>query len=219
MKKFFCDAVLFDLDGVLVDSIECIKRHWTNWAARHGVDIEYLNRVAHGRRPIDIIRLVAPHLSAEEEDAAMSAAEASDTDGLREVPGADALVRALPPDAWAVVTSGSLAVATARMKRIGLPVPDVIVTANDVSEGKPNPAPFLLAAERLGVAPERCIVFEDAPAGIEAGLAGGMQVIAVVSTHSADQLTKASAVVDRLSDVQIRVENGETGFRLTVLTE
>lgn len=218
MKMFYCDAVLFDLDGVLVDSIDCIKRHWANWAGRHGIDIDLLDRVAHGRRSIDIIRLVAPHLSAVEENDVISAAEASDTDGLREIPGADALVRSLPPDTWAVATSGSLAIATARMKRNGLPVPGVIVTADDVEAGKPDPAPYLLAAERLGVEPHRCIVFEDAPAGVEAGLAGGMQVIAITSTHSADLLANADAVLNRLSDVQIRVENGEADCRLTVLT-
>ncbi|MEZ4730305.1 MAG: HAD-IA family hydrolase [Caldilineaceae bacterium] len=121
----------------------------------------------------------------------------------------------LPSDGWAIATSGTRAVATTRLTHAGLPLPTAFVTSDDVERGKPNPDPYLLAAVRLGIPPHRCVVIEDAPAGVEAGLAAGAQVIAVASTHTPDQLTRATAVVGRLTEFTIIVhEAGE--HRLTV---
>jgi len=198
-----CDAVIFDIDGVLVDSTALVERHWQEWAARHGLDPAAIMAVAHGRPSVETMRLVAPHLDAEAEATDMEAREAFDTDGLVRVAGAAELVRSAPARSWAVVTSGSQAIARTRLGFAGVPAPDVLVTSDDVARGKPDPESHLLAAERLGVAPERCIVIEDAPAGVEAARAAGMRVIAVATTHRPEELVEADAVVARLADIEL----------------
>lgn len=215
MYEFHCDAILFDLDGVLVDSTQVVERQWQRWAIRNQVDLVQLMAIAHGRRAIEIIQSVAPHLDSRAEAATLAAAEAADTEGLLVYEGAHRLLTTLPATACAIATSGTLAVASARLAFAGLPTPAVFVTSDDVQRGKPNPDPYLLAAARLGVPPQRCLVFEDAPPGIEAGLAAGAQVIAVASTHHKTELAHATAIVDRLADVQVTI--AQTGQpRLTV---
>jgi sugar-phosphatase len=216
MTEFNCKAVLFDLDGVLVDSTACIERHWEQWAEKHDLDLEAILRVSHGRRTEDTIRLVAPHLRVEEEAAQIADHEAIDTEGVFEIEGAAQLLRSLPSASWAVVTSGPTGSALARLATAGLPVPSVLVTAQDVKRGKPDPEPYLLAAARLGVAPADCVVVEDAPAGIQAGHDAGMSVIAVASTHSIDELGLAQAVVKQLADIQILASGNQSPRGLTV---
>ena len=213
-NQFECDAILFDLDGVLIDSSACIRRHWQEWAHRHGLDLDAIMQVAHGIRTIETMRIVAPHLPVEEEAMRFAAAELVDTEGVFAIDGASRLLDPLPPDAWAIVTSGGRALATARLGYAGLPVPDILVTGDDVTHGKPDPEPYLLAAERMGDAPDRCVVIEDAPAGIEAAHAAGMRVIALATTHARQELPQAEAVVEHLSALQITGE-GEHA-RLTI---
>lgn len=208
MYEFQCDAILFDLDGVLVDSTQVVERQWQRWAIRNQVDLRALMAIAHGRRAIEIIQMVAPQLNSQAEAALLAAAEAADTDGLFVYEGAHRLLTTLPASACAIATSGTRAVAGTRLAYAGLPTPAVFVTSDDVARGKPNPDPYLLAAARLGIPAERCIVFEDAPPGIEAGLAAGARVIAIASTHDKAQLTRATAIVDRLADVQVTIQQG-----------
>lgn len=195
--------MIFDLDGVLVDSRIVVERHWRQWATQHNLDMAEIMRVAHGRRTVETMRLVAPYLDAEAEAARFEASEAFDADGLVEIGGAARLVRSLPGDSWAVATSGSRDIARTRLKHGGVPMPTVLVTADDVERGKPDPEAYLLASERLGVAPGGCIVVEDAPAGIEAAHAADMRVIAVATTHAQEQLESAEVVVACLSDIQV----------------
>jgi phosphoglycolate phosphatase-like HAD superfamily hydrolase len=138
MTEWDCDAVLFDLDGVLVDSAMCVERHWRRWAAEHGLDGDDLMRFVHGRPTVETIRLVAPHLPAEAEAARLNASEAFDVDGVVAIPGAARLVRSLPPDTWAIATSGTRDTAVTRLRHTGLPRPSVLVTADDVTRGKPD---------------------------------------------------------------------------------
>jgi sugar-phosphatase len=208
MRQMMCDAVLFDLDGVLIDSTGCVARHWTEWAGQHGLDVAAVMRIAHGLRPVDIIRRMAPHLDVEQEVRRFTAAEIADTDGIVAMDGAAELLAALPQDAWTVVTSGSVGLATARLGRAGLPVPATMVTADDVQRGKPAPDPYLLGAVRLGVPVERCVAVEDAPAGIEAALAAGMRVIGVATTHQPEDLFRSTVVVERLSALRITTDGG-----------
>jgi len=215
MYEFHCDAILFDLDGVLVDSTQVVERQWRQWAIRNQIDLVQLMAIAHGRRAIEIIQRMAPHLDSRAEAAILAAAEAADTEGLLVYEGAHRLLTTLPATACAIATSGTLAVASARLAFAGLPTPTVFVTSDDVQRGKPNPDPYLLAATRLGVPPKRCLVFEDAPAGIEAGLAAGACVIAVASTHHKAELTRATAIVDRLADVQFEL-HANAEYKLTV---
>ena len=205
MNELPCDALLFDLDGVLIDSSPAIVRAWRKWGARHGIDVADIMRVAHGVRSVETIWLVAPHLDAEQEAAWLTALEVRDTDGVIAMPGAQALLASLPIDAWTIVTSGCAELATARLRAAGLPIPAQIVTADDVTQGKPAPEPYLLGAARLGLAPERCLVVEDAPAGVQAGRSAGMRVLGVGSTHAPDELlaTGATVVVARLAELTV----------------
>ena len=198
-------AVLSDLDGVLVDSAAVIERTWRGFAARHGLDPDEVVAAGHGRRSIDLIRLVAPHLDAEAEAADVEREEIAQTSGLRPLPGARDLVDAVPAERFAIVTSGSRALALARLRAAGLPVPDVLVTAEEVDDGKPHPAGYLRAAELLGVDPAHSVVLEDAPAGVEAGRAAGMTVIAVLTTNEASALTRAHS---RVRDLRALAAHG-----------
>lgn len=216
MTELECDAVLFDLDGVLVDSAVCVERHWRRWAAEHDLDRDAIMRVAHGRPTVETIRLVAPHLPAEEEAARLDAGEAFDTDGVLAVEGAVQLVRSLPPDAWAIATSATRDTAMTRLRHTGLLVPSVLVTADDVKHGKPAPEAYLLAAAGLDVRPEKCVVVEDAPAGISAAHAAGIRVVAVATTHSQAELGEADVRAERLTDIRISRSDMRPGGRLIV---
>jgi mannitol-1-/sugar-/sorbitol-6-phosphatase len=204
--QYDCDAVLFDLDGVLVDSRHCIERHWVEWAAKHKLNADHVLHYSHGRRTEETIRFVAPHLDVEHETAEFEAGEAFDTVGLIKIPGALELLQSIPADAWGIATSGTRTIATTRLNFGGLPVPDVLISAEDVQAGKPNPEPYLFAALMLGVKPERCVVIEDAPAGIQAGRAAGAHVVGVISSvYTAEELRQAHAVVRHIGDIEVHV--------------
>src|SRR5687768_9754317 len=198
-----CSAILFDLDGVVVDSATCVEKTWRLWAERHELDAEQVISVAHGRRTIETIQMLAPHLMAADEAAVLAASESQTTDGVFEVPGARELLESLPRHRWAIVTSGIRAVATLRIRHTGLPMPDVLVCADEIERGKPHPEGYLTAAKRLGVVPGRCVVIEDAPAGLAAARAAGMRPIAIQGTYAAAALTEADHVVRRLTDLTI----------------
>jgi sugar-phosphatase len=173
-------------------------------------------QVAHGIRTVETMRIVAPQLDVEKEAEAFTAHEVVDTIGVVPLEGAARVLSELPKDAWAIVTSGSLALARARLLHAGLPVPQVLVTAEDVTHGKPAPEPYLVGAQRLGIAVEKCVVIEDAPAGIEAGRKAGMRVIGIQTTHPREMLveTGADVVVERLTRLSFRATAG--GWRLAI---
>jgi sugar-phosphatase len=193
---FQTTGLLFDLDGTLVDSTQVVVRHWTRWAARHGISIDQVLAISHGVKASETMRRLAPHVDVEAEAAAHMLAETEDTDGLRMVPGADALLAAIPPDQWTIVTSCPPALARARLQAVGLPVPHNMVTGDLVSTGKPHPAIYLLGAERLNLSPNQCLAFEDAHAGIDAAHAAGMHVVAVCTTYPAHQLQAEAVIPD-----------------------
>jgi sugar-phosphatase len=199
-----CSAVLFDLDGVLVDSTGYVERQWRDWAARRGLEAEPFLRVCHGRRAVETIRLAAPDLDAEAEVARFPEFLADEDVRLDALPGARQLLQGLPGGLWAVVTSGVRANAVRRMREAGLPAPRVLVGAEDVEHGKPSPEGYLLAADRLDVAPAGCVVIEDAPAGLEAARSAGMRTLALASTHSRNELRGAGLVISRLPVVMSR---------------
>jgi sugar-phosphatase len=207
IDRFGCEAVLFDLDGVLVDSTASIERTWRIWAGRHGLDAARIVEFAHGRRSEETLRAFAPHLDADAEARKLERIELEAAANVLKVEGASDLLAAIPAESWAVVTSGTRAIATARMSHTDLPVPRVVVSADDVENGKPDPECYLKAAELLGVSPESCLVVEDAPPGIRAARSAGMAVVAVATTHPASELSEADAVTQALNDLRL----GEVG--------
>ena len=214
---FSCDAIIFDLDGVLVDSASAIQNHWQWWADLHGLSLEQIMRVAHGLRTVDTVRRVAPHLDAEKEAAAIEAMEVSDAAGLVAYRGVASLLETIPKASWAIVTSGSKQLASARLTHTGLPMPQVLITSDDVQNGKPDPEAYLLAASRMTLPAERCLVVEDSPAGLKAARAAGMTAIAVATTHSAAALGDANAIVGGVWDIRVSVEPGDRGAASSAL--
>lgn len=200
-------AVIFDLDGTLVDSSAVVERQWSIWARSHGIEPRLVMEVVHGRPSIQTMRMFRPETTLEE-SRAFDAIEAADLEGLKPVAGAreaiDACERQQIP--WAIVTSGTNTMARNRLRVCGFEVPTVFVTVEETERGKPAPDPFLRAAMLLKVAPAKCTVFEDSPPGIHAGNAANMRVIALRTTHAEDHLSGADAVVGDLSEVEFRKE-------------
>ncbi|HVH66404.1 MAG TPA: HAD-IA family hydrolase [Gemmatimonadales bacterium] len=206
-RRFRCKAFLFDLDGVLVDSRTVVERTWRSWAERHHIDAERLLRVAHGRRTRDTLQAVVPHLDLDSEVAWLDATELADLDGLVAIPGAGRLLAALPAGAWAIVTSGTRRLACRRLEAAGLPIPPVLITSEAVTRGKPAPDGYRLAVECLGQEPAACVAFEDAPPGVAAARGAGTRVVALMTTHLADELAGADVVIRDLAQVSVRISS------------
>ncbi|MFN8580240.1 MAG: HAD-IA family hydrolase [Gemmatimonadaceae bacterium] len=207
-------SILFDMDGVLVDSRAIVERAWRRWAVQHGLDVTAILAVAHGRRTRDTVAEVAPHLDAAREGHWLDATERQETIGLVAVPGAGELLATLPRDRWAVVTSADQALARERLGACGLPLPDLLISTDMVPRGKPDPDGYLLAAERLGFDAASCLVFEDSAPGIAAGRAAGMRVVGVATTQARDAIRGVEAVIDDQTDVVVRP--GRSGLSITL---
>ncbi|TQI81404.1 sugar-phosphatase [Serratia fonticola] len=203
-----CKGFLFDLDGTLVDSLPAVERAWTRWAERHGIDAQEVLDFIHGKQAITSLRHFLPNATEAElqhEFALLEQVEAQDTEGVLALPGAQALLDQLNKLAipWAIVTSGSVPVASARRIAGGLPHPEVFITCELVKHGKPQPDAYLLGAERLGLAPQECVVVEDAPAGILSGLAAGCQVIAVNAPAQSPKLDQVDLILSSLAQIKV----------------
>jgi sugar-phosphatase len=203
MPILTCKAVLFDLDGVLVDSTPCVTRIWSAWALSHGLDPAYVVHVAHGQRTVETVQKVAPKLDAAHEAAIIEERETEDTEGLRVLPGAPELLAAIPQDLYTIVTSGTRQLATKRLRVVGLPVPPNMVTADDVTRGKPDPEPYVKGAAAVGFPASECVVFEDAPSGIRAANAAGAKVIGLLTTYKPEELSQAFLTVPSLEAVRV----------------
>lgn len=211
MPELHVDALIFDMDGVVIDSGDVYAKHWRSWGQRHGIDFDA--EIAHvhpGRPPLETIRVVAPHLDAEAESLAFNdALEADDGgDAIAAMPGAAALLAGLPPDRWTIATSAFRSVAIVWLEHCGLPVPRALVTVDDIEHGKPAPDPYLRAAELLGVDPARCLVVEDAPAGVQAAKSAGATVLALRTTHRRDDLSLADHHTLGLHTISATVRDG-----------
>lgn len=191
-------AVLFDADGVLVDSHAGYRRVWDRWSAVHGLDPDAVHAATHGRRVLDTLDEVAPHLDAASEVARLTQLVDSDPDAFSLYPAVPALLAQLHPQRWAVVTSGDDFRVRDRLRAGGAPVPDVVIGGAAVTRGKPDPEGYLFAARLLGVSPADCVVVEDAPAGVSAGRAAGMRVIALTTSNPASAFPDAGDAADLL---------------------
>ncbi|WP_027659807.1 HAD-IA family hydrolase [Salinispora fenicalii] len=194
-------SVLFDIDGTLVDSTEAVTTSWRTVASRYRVDAEAILRVCHGRRDEDVVPEFFPPEAVASVLREMADLELSYADLVRPIPGATAALATITDGRWAVVTSGSRRLMTARMRGAGLRIPPTFVAAEDVRHGKPDPEGYLLAARQLGVAASSCIVVEDSPAGVAAGKAAGAVVVAIATTHAPAELAHADVVVDDLREL------------------
>jgi len=204
-------AILFDMDGVLINSAHAVERVWRVWALAHGLDPAMVVAQAHGRRSLETIRAVAPAMDAEKENILVEQMEINDKDGVTALPGAARLLAQLPDNRFAVVTSATRPLAVARLGYANLPVPRHMITADDVVHGKPSPEPYQKGAALLGFTPADCLVFEDTPAGIASARASAMQAVALQTTYPARELRAADAVVTSLADVKAELR-GETIF-------
>jgi sugar-phosphatase len=204
-------AFLFDMDGTILSSIASAERIWSAWARRHGIDVASFLPTIHGVRAVETIRRLAlPGVEPEREAEALTLAEMEDVEGIEAIAGAAAFLSSLPESRWAIVTSAPRLLALRRIEAAGLPLPAVLVTADDVANGKPAPDCFLLAAERLGVAARDCLVFEDAPAGIRAAEAAGATVMVVTASHARPVETGHRSIDGYEALVALSAEDGLT---------
>ena len=188
MAQITCGALLFDMDGVLIDSMPAVARVWTGWAIEHGFNPHEVVRAAHGRPSLTTVREYLPNADHLAENREVERREIEDTEGIIALPGALDLLRSLPRERWTIVTSCTRPLAEVRLRAAGLPCPIALVTSSDIKNGKPAPDPYLKAAEALGFAPAECIVVEDAPAGIRSGKAAGARVIGITTFSDGDEL-------------------------------
>jgi len=213
-----CRAVLFDMDGVLVDSTPAVARVWRKWATEHGFDPDHVSHVAQGRPSITTIRELLPNSDHEAENRIVERMEMDDLEGVVACPGAAELLRALPPDQWVLVTSSTRPLAMVRLRAGGHEVPKFVITGSDITHGKPHPEPFQKAAAMVGVPPSECLVVEDTPAGILAGKAAGCRVLALRTTMAESELEHACPdwIVSNLADVGTQTVTNKGGLRLVL---
>jgi len=210
MIAILCSGLLFDLDGVLIDSTPAVARVWHRWAIEHGLDPETVVRMAHGRPSRATICELLPNIDIDREDREVERREMEDLDGVVLLPGARQLLNILPPERWNIATSCTRPLAEVRLRAAGLPIPKTMITSSDVKIGKPDPEPYLKAAAKLGFAASDCIVVEDAPAGVRAGKAAGARVIAFLTTMIRRDLEDAGAdwIVQNCADISACNDDG-----------
>jgi len=210
MNQLHCAAMLFDLDGVLIDSTPAVERVWTKWAIEHGFDAPEVVARAHGRPSLTTIREYLPDADHEAENRIVERGEIADLDGVIPLPGVLDLLASIAENRWTIVTSCTRALAEVRIRAAGLPVPKKFITSTDIVHGKPDPEPYLKAAAMLGFTTSECVVFEDAPAGIRAGKAAGSKVIAFRTTASEPELRQAGAdwIANNCADLRVSSVSG-----------
>ncbi|HLV87593.1 MAG TPA: HAD family hydrolase [Candidatus Sulfotelmatobacter sp.] len=219
MTRIDCSALLFDLDGVLINSTPAVARVWSQWAIEHGFSSEEVVGYAQGRPSIATIRHFLPDTDHQAKNREVERREMEDLDGVIPLPGALELLASLPEDRWTIATSCTRLLAEVRIKAAGLPLPRKLVSSNDVLRGKPDPEPYLKGAAALGFPTANCVVFEDVPAGIRAGKAAGAKVIAFTTTFPGSGLLEAGAdwILKSCADVQL-VSATESGLTLKLST-
>jgi mannitol-1-/sugar-/sorbitol-6-phosphatase len=218
MISIRCSALLFDMDGVLVDSTPAVARVWHQWAIEHGFDPETVVQMAHGRPSRTTIRDLLPNSDVEREDREVERREIEDLDGVIPLPGARELLNSLPPERWTIATSCTRPLAEVRLRAAGLPIPKTMITSSDVKIGKPDPEPYYKAAAKLGFAASDCIVVEDAPAGILSGRAAGSRVIAFLTTMTRHKLDVAGAdwIVQNCADITASSDHDDLRLSLSL---
>lgn len=198
-----CQGILFDMDGILISSLGSVERSWTKWSEARGVDPAYAISVIHGRRAIDSLSALRPDLDPYQELQILEDYEVEDSGDIQVLPGVSELLNALPSNRWTVVTSATDRLTRVRLAAGGLAVPERLVTAESVTEGKPHPAPYIAGAKLLGFDPSDCVVFEDSASGVRAGRAAGCTVIATTFSHQAEDLGPAHYLIPDLTAISV----------------
>ena len=216
MTEIQCSALLFDMDGVLINSTPAVARVWRRWAIEHGFNPEEVVARAHGRPSLTTVREYLPDADHEAENKEVERREIEDLEGVIPLPGALELLASLPPDRWTIVTSCTRPLAEVRIKAAGLPLPKKLITSNDITHGKPDPEPYLKGAAILGFSPAECIVLEDVPAGVRSGKSAGSRVAAFTTTVGKADLLAADAdwVLKGCADIRLidGLQNLKLGF-------
>jgi sugar-phosphatase len=212
--RICCKGILFDMDGILISSLGSVERSWTKWAEMRGMDPEYACKMAHGCRSIETVAKLRPDLDSESENRIIENLEVADNEGLTVLSGVLDLLAALPRRRWTVVTSATERLARVRMKAAGIPVPERLITADSVAQGKPHPAPYLAGAALLGFAPRQCVVFEDSSSGVKAGRAAGCTVVATTFSHPIETLDSAHYLIEDVTGVSAQTLPGDQGLIL-----
>lgn len=202
------------MDGVLISSIGSVERTWTKWANRHGIDPAYVIKAVHGRRAFECVQFLRPDLDPWPEHRWIEDTEVEDSGDIETLRGVRELLTNLPEKYWTIVTSATNRLARVRLAVGKVPIPEKIITGDDVVNGKPHPEPYQKGAELLGFAPEDCIVFEDAASGVGAGKAAGSRVLATTFSHSVESLSAADWIVETLEDVKVTILPEEQGLEL-----
>jgi sugar-phosphatase len=220
MTQIHCAALLFDMDGVLIDSTPAVARVWSRWAIERGFDPAAVVANAHGRPSLTTVREYLPNADHEAENHEVERREIEDLEGVVPLPGALDLLASLPQDRWTIVTSCTRRLAEVRIRAAGLPLPKRLITSNDITHGKPHPEPYLKGAAILGFPPAECIVLEDAPAGVRAGKAAGAKVIALKTTVQESVVREAGAdwILNNCADVRLMPpsQSSSQGLNLTL---
>ena len=214
MIKIRTKGLLFDMDGVLISSLGSVERSWQTWAERHGLDVRETIRTAHGMRAIETVRTLRPDADHEAELKVIEDLEVGDNEGLEVLEGVTSILQLLPRKYWTIVTSATERLARSRLAFAGVPVPEHIITADRVTNGKPHPEPYLKGAKILGLEPADCIVVEDSPSGTRAGHAAGCKVLATTFSHTIDQLAAADWIVESLAKVRVSILPEDEGLEL-----
>jgi mannitol-1-/sugar-/sorbitol-6-phosphatase len=207
-------GLLFDMDGVLISSLGSVERSWQTWAEGHGLDVRETIKTAHGMRAIETVRKLRPDADHAAELRIIEDLEVEDTDGLEVLEGVASILEFLPQKYWTIVTSATERLARSRLSYAGIPVPQHIVTADRVANGKPHPEPYIKGANILGLRPEECIVIEDSTSGARAGHAAGCKVLATTFSHTVGQLAAADWIVESLARVRISILPEDLGLEL-----
>ncbi|MGA7156419.1 MAG: HAD-IA family hydrolase [Acidobacteriaceae bacterium] len=211
-------GILFDMDGVLISSIGSVNRSWRRWAHHYGLPDADTFQVPHGIRAVDIVIMLKPDIDPNEGLRLIEDIEMVDVDDLKVLPGAQALLQSLPPERWAIVTSATRRLALERLRVAGLPAPERMISAEMVERGKPDPEPYRRGADLIDSPPADCLVVEDAPSGVGAGVAAGCRVLGVLGTHKEEELRQAGAswIVRSLEDV--KAQSTAQGLAMTLDT-
>jgi mannitol-1-/sugar-/sorbitol-6-phosphatase len=205
MNEISCAALLFDLDGVLINSTPAVARVWRRWAVEHGFKPEEVVARAHGRPSLTTVREYLPNADHEAENREVERREIEDLEGVVPLPGSLDLLASLPEDRWTIVTSCTRPLAEVRIRAAGLPLPRQMITSNDIQKGKPDPEPYLKGASLLGFPAAECVVLEDVPAGVRAGKSAGARVIAFTTTVHEPALREAGAdwILNNCADIRL----------------